>query len=212
MGLSSIDRDRPTHPSYPPHPFPIPIHQRTPKQHSYVFWRYQGGYARGVMGKEDHPLHCTLGVDVLTAAFTACAPDDAPAGGSGSGSGVGAAVAATNTDGPCPPSLSEACCYSSSSSSAGTTDGAGLGSSNGGGGAHSGVRPVAGEGGEGGKGAHTFVYLKASSVDLAAPGTHLPACSLKQLGLDKPPSTPAPLLAPPSALSQPLVAPPPMWV
>lgn len=158
------------------------------------------------MGKEDHPLQCTLGVDVLTAAFTACAPDDAPAGGngagsgSGSGGGVGVAAAATNTDGPCPPPLSEACCYSSSSS-AGTTDGA-----------HGGMRPVAGEGGEGEKGAHTFVYFKASSVDLAAPGTHLPACSLKQLGLDKPPSTPAPLLAPPSALSQPLVAPPPVWV
>lgn len=165
-----------------------------PNHDSYVFWRYQGGYARGAMGTEDHPLRCTLGIDVLGAACPTC--DGAHTAGA-----------------PCPPALGKASCCSSSdssASSAGTADG-------GAGGPHgAGMRPraVAGaDAGEGGQGAQTIVYVKAGSADLAAPGTHLPVCTLKELGLDKRPAMPVPLLPPPSALAAaPLVALPPVRV
>lgn len=197
------------------HPtIPILPYITTLPDDSYLYWRYQGAYARGVMGREDNPLECTLGVDVL---YQPCTCDyDAAASSSPvttPRAGVeeedeeeddgGAMVSSPITGCGCAPSLGEAhCtyCVSASASSGGTSNG---GSSGGRGLAAGKCGDGAGAGEE-----PAFLYIKASSLDLAPPGTHLPVCNPAQLGWRKPlSSTPAPPPASAAALA-PLLVPP----
>lgn len=199
----------------------------------YVYWRYQGAYARGVMGREDGPLECTLGVNVLP--LDACPEEDGEREGEQQPVAAAAAAAAS----PCtlglagqsgvgesgnPPegelvamqgpaerwSWGNVWAFSSTSSAAssdGSSSTSGIGSGS------EGWSPLGAEQqveGEGKDEAPLFVFVKASSPNLAPQGTHLKACPAKGPGLaTKPPTTPAALpLGVSAALAQPLLFPP----